>query len=160
MSSMGGALYHHEEFSDEGLAILSDQECLRLLGVSNVGRVGICLGAIPAVLPVNYRLVGSDVMFLTGPGIKLDAARRGQSVAFEVDEIDAREERGWSVLVVGPLVDVGPVSGSRAEALGLYPWAPGRRQHLIRLRPEMVSGRRILAGEASDGRDSDRNSPP
>ena len=48
---MGGALYKHEEFSDEGLAILSDQECLRLLGLSNVGRVGICLGAIPAVLP-------------------------------------------------------------------------------------------------------------
>jgi hypothetical protein len=81
-------------------------------------------------------------------------------VSFEVDEIDASEERGWSVLVVGPLVDVGPVSGSRAEALGLYPWAPGRRQHLIRLRPEMVSGRRILAGEASGGRDSERNIPP
>ena len=152
-------MYKHEEFSDEGLAILSEQECLRLLGLSRVGRVGICLGAVPAVLPVNYRLVGSDVMFLTGPGVKLDAATRGQSVAFEVDEIDVSEERGWSVLVVGPLVDVGPVSGTRAEALGLYPWAPGRRHHLIRLRPEMVSGRRILAGDASDGPGPNRNSP-
>jgi uncharacterized protein len=138
-------LYQQEEFSDEGLAILSDQECLRLLESTHIGRVGICLGAVPAVLPVNYRVVGGDVMFLTGPGIKLDAAMRGQSVAFEVDEIDVVQERGWSVLVVGPLVEVGPVSRTRAEALGLYPWAAGRRQHLIRLRPEMVSGRRILA---------------
>jgi uncharacterized protein len=138
------------EFADEGLEILSDQECLRLLETVRVGRVAICMGSIPAVLPVTFALVGGEVMFFTGSGIKHNAAMRSQSVAFEVDDIDVDHECGWSVLVVGPMVDAGPASTVRAEALGLYPWAPGHRRHLVRIRPEMISGRRILTGGAPE----------
>jgi uncharacterized protein len=138
------------EFADEGLEILSEQECLRLLGTARIGRVAICLGAIPAVLPITYALVGGEVMFFTGTGIKLNAAMSGQSVAFEVDDIDVDHECGWSVLVVGQILDAGPGSRARAQALGLYPWAAGERHHLIRIRQEMVSGRRILTGTTTE----------
>jgi uncharacterized protein len=71
----------HMEFADEGLEILDEQQCLRLLESARIGRVAVCLGAILAVLPVTYAVVGGEVVFFTGTGIKLGAAMRGQSVA-------------------------------------------------------------------------------
>ena len=42
---------------DEGLELLTDDECRRLLGMGEVGRVGIPIGALPAIFPVNDRLL-------------------------------------------------------------------------------------------------------
>ena len=39
-----------------GLEVLDRDECLRLLGTATLGRVGITFGALPVVLPVNFRL--------------------------------------------------------------------------------------------------------
>jgi nitroimidazol reductase NimA-like FMN-containing flavoprotein (pyridoxamine 5'-phosphate oxidase superfamily) len=141
----GGPLTGTPGAIDEGLEVLDEEECLGLLASARVGRVAIGMGAVPAVLPVNYVLVGSDVMFFTGPGLKLNAALEGRSVAFEVDNIDVKRHMGWSVLVAGPISPADPGSRPRAEALGLYPWVAGDRHHLIRIRPESVSGRRIRA---------------
>jgi nitroimidazol reductase NimA-like FMN-containing flavoprotein (pyridoxamine 5'-phosphate oxidase superfamily) len=132
------------ELSDDGLDILSEEECLRLLDSRRLGRVAICLGSIPAVLPVNYAMVGGDVMFFSGPGVKLDAAVRGQSVTFQVDDIDVIQEWGWSVMVTGRMDEAGSAYRARAESLGLYPFAAGARRHLLRIRPDFVSGRRII----------------
>jgi uncharacterized protein len=131
-------------FADNGLEILSEQECLRLLGTARIGRVAICQGAVAAVLPVAYALVGGEVMFFTGTGIKLNAALQTQSVAFEVDDIDFDHKTGWSVLVIGRASTASVAAAARAEAVGLYPWAAGSRHHLVRIRPEMISGRRLL----------------
>jgi uncharacterized protein len=131
-------------FADNGLEILTESECLRLLGTERIGRVAICQGAVPAVLPVAYAVVGGEVMFFTGSGVKLNAALKSQSVAFEVDHIDIEKKSGWSVLVVGPATPAGEAAVARAEAVGLFPWAAGSRHHLVRIRPELVSGRRLL----------------
>jgi uncharacterized protein len=131
-------------FADDGLEILSEHECLRLLETAKIGRVAVCQGAVPAVMPVAYALVGGEVMFFTGSGVKLNAALQTQSVAFEVDHIDIDKQSGWSVLVVGQATAAGEASTARAEAVGLYPWAAGPRHHLVRIRPELISGRRLL----------------
>jgi nitroimidazol reductase NimA-like FMN-containing flavoprotein (pyridoxamine 5'-phosphate oxidase superfamily) len=131
-------------FADHGLEILSEQACLRLLETGRIGRVGICHGAVPAVLPVTYALVGGEVMFFTGSGVKLKAALRTQSVAFEVDHFDVDDNSGWSVLVIGRASLAGPVATARAQAVGLYPWPAGARHNLIRIRHELISGRRVL----------------
>ena len=39
-----------------GLEILDRSECLRLLAGSSVGRVAVSVGALPVILPVNFRL--------------------------------------------------------------------------------------------------------
>lgn len=126
------------------MEILGRDECWRLLATARVGRVAVCVDAVPVVLPVTFALVGGDVVFFTGTGTKLVAAEAGRTVGFEVDEIDADGERGWSVLVVGTASLASFASRTRAEALGLYPWAAGDRQRLVRIRPETVTGRRIL----------------
>lgn len=129
---------------DDNLEILDERECLRLLGTVRLGRVAISRGEVPVVLPVNFALVGGEIMFFTGLGSKLNAALQGRTVAFEVDEIDVESESGWSVLVAGRAEPAEGPSRARAEALGLYPWAAGDRHQLVRIRMEFISGRRLL----------------
>ena len=129
---------------DDGIGVLDEAECLELLSRSSIGRVAVTIGAVPAVFPVNFRLVDRSIVFRTGTGTKLDAAVRHAVVAFEVDEVDRLYHEGWSVLVVGvanELTDPEPLE--RALQLPLEPWAPGDRQFIVRIRLDFVSGRRI-----------------
>ena len=124
--------------------MLSPAECERLLAQTTVGRVGISIGALPVVLPVNYAMLDGDVVVRTGAGTKLDAALAGSVVAFEVDHVDPTYHEGWSVLLQGrasEIVDAEELD--RARRLPLRPWAPGSRDRFIRIPAEVVSGRRI-----------------
>ncbi len=73
------------EIDRNGLEVLNREECLRLLRHATLGRVAITSGALPQVLPVNFRLFGDRIVFRTGLGTKLDAATSNNVVAFEVD---------------------------------------------------------------------------
>jgi len=129
---------------DDGLEILSDEECRALLGAGCVGRVAITLGALPAVLPVNYALLDGAIVFLTGEGMKLRAALDEAVVAFEVDHFDVPGRRGWSVLAVGMASEVTDERElAEVRRLDLQPFASGDRSHVVRVTPQMLSGRRI-----------------
>jgi nitroimidazol reductase NimA-like FMN-containing flavoprotein (pyridoxamine 5'-phosphate oxidase superfamily) len=129
----------------EGLEILSDDECMELLKIARIGRVGICVGAIPAIFPVNFAILDSEIIFRSGEGTKLDAALHNAVVAFQVDRIDAVYEEGWSVLVVGTASEVRDLDQlEEARQLGLRPWAEGRRHRFVYIQPEFMSGRRIV----------------
>src|SRR3546814_16284954 len=73
---------------DHGLELLSEEEARELLDHSEIGRVGVTMGAIPAIFPVNYAIVDDLIVFRTAPGSKLSAATEGAVVAFAVDEFD------------------------------------------------------------------------
>jgi hypothetical protein len=130
---------------DSGLEILDESECIRLLHTVRIGRVAVSLGEVAAVLPVNFVMLGTDILFFTGTGVKLNAALSASTVSFEADEIDVDAQTGWSVLAVGPTERTDAGMRSRVEALGLYPWAAGDRHYLVRIRPTFLSGRRIPA---------------
>jgi nitroimidazol reductase NimA-like FMN-containing flavoprotein (pyridoxamine 5'-phosphate oxidase superfamily) len=130
---------------DHGLELLTEEECLELLGTGEVGRVGVTIGALPAIFPVNYRMLDGDVVFRTAPGSKLAAATTGAVVAFEIDDHDRVDRTGWSVLLVGPseVVHDLAVTMSIVEAM-LEPWAGDEgRTSIVRIHPTFVSGRRI-----------------
>ena len=128
----------------EGLHLLSEQECRGLLREARVGRVGVSLGEVPAVFPVNYMVAGDEIWFFTAEGTKLRAATAKSTVTFEVDEIDPFTETGWSVIVVGPARErVEPSVVVAARRAGLRPWAAGDRFHLVSVAMDFVSGRRI-----------------
>ena len=130
----------------EGLEILHDDTCWELLASRTIGRVGLSVNDAPAILPVNYRVVGGTIVFATGPGLKLDAAQRGALLAFEVDDIDETTRSGWSVLVVGAAAELD--APTRQLCAAMDPWAGGHRSHLVRIDIELMSGRRTVA----DGR--------
>jgi nitroimidazol reductase NimA-like FMN-containing flavoprotein (pyridoxamine 5'-phosphate oxidase superfamily) len=134
-----------------GLEVLDRAECLRLLGLATIGRMGLSSGALPTVLPVNFRLVGDRVLVRTGRGSKLDAATRNAVVAFEVDDIDPMEHTGWSVVVTGVAREVDLAEIHPDELVRLTRWAPGEDGLVVAISTDVVSGRRILAGKPTAG---------
>lgn len=135
-----------EMLVDEGLEILDEEECRRLLASGYLGRLGVTIHALPAIFPVNYRLIGEAIYFRTGPGTKLNHAANGQVVAFQVDGgIDRAYRQGWSVLVLGRGEEVDDFGELQALAHLLpTPWAPGPRARVVRIPIEIISGRRIV----------------
>ncbi|HVL07439.1 MAG TPA: pyridoxamine 5'-phosphate oxidase family protein [Acidimicrobiales bacterium] len=125
--------------------MLPRAECLRLLAQSRIGRVVVTDRALPAAFPVNFALLDEDVVFLTTAGSKLEAAEGEEVMAFEADDIDPVLHSGWSVLVQGlASVISDPEELELARGLRLEPWAPGRDFQFVRIRAELVSGRRLL----------------
>jgi nitroimidazol reductase NimA-like FMN-containing flavoprotein (pyridoxamine 5'-phosphate oxidase superfamily) len=127
-----------------GMVVLSERECLARLGRNGVGRVAVSVGALPAVLPVNYARRGRDVYFRTAAGTKLAAAAQNAVVAFEVDHVDRIDHTGWSVLIVGraaAVVDTEELE--RLRDLPLSRWLDRGADTLVRIDAELVSGRAI-----------------
>jgi uncharacterized protein len=147
---------HHEEVTthdtertaDEGVASLehlSRTECLNLLALAQVGRVGFVVDGQPEILPVNYALDGDTVLFRTDESSPLNQASMTK-VAFEVDSIDSSTRSGWSVLVHGhadSIADAIDATSERIRRLTLITWAPGERDRWFTIRPTAISGRRL-----------------
>lgn len=126
---------------------LSRDECMTLLETASVGRVGVSVGAIPAVLPVNYVMDGDTIVFRTVPGTKLDAALTNSVVAFEADSFDPSHETGWSVLVRGIAREITDEHAlTRVRRLPLQSWAfNGDADRWVSVDAELVTGRRVVA---------------
>ena len=123
---------------------LTKSECFELLAREHLGRVAVVDDRGPMVFPVNFVLDRHMVVFRTDEGTKLDAARRGSRVAFEIDGTDAATRTGWSVVVRGEAVEVtDPAELARLRKLPLHPWAPGAKTHYVRILPAALTGRRI-----------------
>lgn len=123
-----------------GLAALDEAECLRLLATRSVGRLAyVARAGTPDIAPVNYVLDGRDVLVRSGPGPKLQAAERGDRVAFEVDDLDEQVRAGWSVVVAGRARVVPPAEAARLDLP--EPWSQGPRRHVVRISGR-VTGRR------------------
>lgn len=119
--------------------------CLALLAGEVVGRLGVIDGGRPLIFPVNYVLDGTDIVFRTDQGTKLDAGLRSP-VSFEVDQVDRVTSAGWSVLVTGRLEEVTPFDAAtleRVRGLPVDSWADGTRRRWVRLVSDRFSGRRV-----------------
>ncbi|MEU8203965.1 pyridoxamine 5'-phosphate oxidase family protein [Streptosporangium sp. NPDC049046] len=132
------------------LETLDRDECLRLITPGGVGRIAFEEIGGPVILPVDYALHGSSVIFRTAFGGPLDDALRTgaqgveSKVAFEVDRIDDAGREGWSVLVRGGIHHVSSEEDRAAlAALGVRPWTGGEREPYVRIAATEVTGRRI-----------------
>ena len=131
-------------WSDGGLEILDEDQCLALLGTAPIGRVAMCQGGLPAVLPVNFALYGRRIVFRTGQGTKLDAAVRHAVIAFEVDWFDELSHDGWSVMAVGRADDITDDLNLIGGNGRVQPWVGGERDHYVAIEAELLTGRRII----------------
>jgi nitroimidazol reductase NimA-like FMN-containing flavoprotein (pyridoxamine 5'-phosphate oxidase superfamily) len=126
------------------LVVLDREECLQLLRDRYLGRIGLSVGALPVVVPVNYTIDGNRILLCSEPGLKLQAARKGVVACLEIDDFDPLEHSGWSVLVTGRLDEItDPMQVTRAQHLPLVPWAPMSDPHYMTLSTELMSGRRL-----------------
>ena len=129
---------------DPDFTELDVAECRELLATHGVGRIAVPTASGPVIVPVNYSVVDSAIVFRTAPGTTPSQAA-GCQVAFEVDRIDDAFSSGWSVLVRGharTVTDAGEVR-RLTELARSTPWAGGRRDEWVRIDPVAVTGRRI-----------------
>ncbi len=126
--------------------VLSREACLALLATQQVGRLGVSIEALPAILPVNFRLLKDRIIVRTVPGTKLDAAVAQAVVAFEVDDYDPEGRWGWSVLVRGAGAEITePDELEAVKALPLRAWAfkNGDANRFLAIDTTLVTGRRF-----------------
>lgn len=122
---------------------LSVDECFDLLKTKRVGRLAYIDQGKPRILPLNYDLHQGSVVFRVGYGGLLDVVHN-RDVAFEVDDVEADVHRGWSVVVHGVAEEIWrPQELELARQLELRPWAPGDRDHYVRILSSAITGRRI-----------------
>ncbi|MDQ1496651.1 MAG: hypothetical protein QOG69_3134 [Actinomycetota bacterium] len=126
------------------IELLTHSECFALLATVPVGRVVYSERAMPIIVPVNFSVVGADVVVRTGRRSRLALHAPGNVVAFEVDDIDPSSRSGWSVVLTGLIRLVrDPVELRHLDALGLQAWGATEFDRYLRLRPDVISGRRI-----------------
>jgi uncharacterized protein len=124
---------------------LSPSECQQLLSANHFGRIGVIAGGYPEIFPVNYAFGAGRVAIRTAPGTKLDAAALG-NVVFEIDSIDDADHTGWSVVVKGTGFEVTEAVDEVSEDIRrslIDTWAPGDKNHWIRIEPTAITGRRL-----------------
>ncbi|MEU6379219.1 pyridoxamine 5'-phosphate oxidase family protein [Streptomyces sp. NPDC046909] len=130
---------------------LDPDEALRLLGSVPLGRVVFTQKALPAVRPVNHVLDNGDVVIRTHDGAALVShvpqdGDHGVVVAYEADDIDPATHLGWSVVVTGYCrLVTDPEQIARYQNM-LHPWSDQRMDHVVRIRPDLITGVRLVNG--------------
>jgi uncharacterized protein len=133
---------------DPVLAVLSREQCLRLIATAPVGRIIYTRHAMPAVELVNFTLDAGDIVIRTAPSGKLLAAIRGAVVAFQADHYDPAARAGWSVTAVGHAREVtDPADIGTLRTAGPRPWAPGDHPYFVRITPGQLTGRYLTAAD-------------
>jgi hypothetical protein len=125
--------------------VLSAAECVELLVSVPVGRIGITVGALPVILPVNYSFIDGAIVFRTASGTKLASATANSVVAFEVDSFASDGHAGWSVLIQGTAHHLtGREELKAALAVLTVPWGVDPvADHVVRVEPRMLTGSRF-----------------
>jgi nitroimidazol reductase NimA-like FMN-containing flavoprotein (pyridoxamine 5'-phosphate oxidase superfamily) len=141
----------HQPLLHPVLEVLTTAECRAFLGDGGIGRFLFHEDRGPVAVPVNFAMLGDDVVFRTPPESPAVGATDQQRVSFEVDHLDEALGEGWSVLVTGHAHPVtAPAELDEVEALQVAPWAGGPHDVFIRLVPAVVTGRRIRAAVEGD----------
>ena len=129
---------------------LSVHDCGKYLRSASICRVAVLSGDRPDIFPVNYVPNYGTIIFRTGPGTKLDALLASPMIALEADGLNSYGTIAWSVVIKGhaELVSNNKDVQEAVEA-GLSPWEPGAKDHLVRVTPAEVSGRRFVISPPS-----------
>ena len=124
--------------------VLPEAECWKYLRSSYIGRLAVINGTTPEIFPVNFVPAEGALYFRTAPGTKLYSLLAGTVVALETDGLNAYSTEVWSVVVKGipePVADGNvPLELSDPDR---EPWESGVKEHLIRINPTEVTGRRF-----------------
>lgn len=127
-----------------GFAEMSSGECRERIAKGGVGRLAMCTRDGPQVFPVSFVVADGDIVFRTSPYTSLGAHIDGSAVAFEIDEFDLDDDRGWSVVVHGEATAVTDVDElMELRRSGPQPMASGARSLVVRVHPHRFTGRLV-----------------
>jgi hypothetical protein len=123
------------------------------MAATSAGRIIYTRQALPAVELVSFALEGGDIVVraMRDPVI---SAIRDSVVAFEADQVSPHDRSGWTVTVIGRACeDSGPPSPGEHTSTG-------EREHVIRIRAEIVTGCRLAMPAAAQAPPEHSGSSP
>lgn len=129
----------------EPVLVLDDERSWKLLTHTRHARVAFQGDDRLEIFPVNILTEQPVVYFRTAPGSKLTAAEQGLPVALEADGM--LPDQGWSVVARGlarELTDEEDIR--RVRLLGLTPWVPTFKDHVVAVEVTEISGRHFAFG--------------
>jgi nitroimidazol reductase NimA-like FMN-containing flavoprotein (pyridoxamine 5'-phosphate oxidase superfamily) len=123
---------------------LTYDECRARLEIGTLGRVALSTPVGPRIIPVNYTVAESSIIFRTTPYSMLGTYARDTDLAFEVDEFDA-EHAGWSVVALGRAAMVEHLDDLRRikAQWNPEPWAAGHWGMYFRMPWRELTGRTL-----------------
>lgn len=131
-------------FTRAALTRLDPEACNALMAPGGIGRLVMTTERGPVAVPVNYKMLGRDVVFRTMPSAEVCTAAATSEVSFEVDHFDDVLREGWSVLLTGKAHSVSdPEELATVADLGIRPWVGGNRDRFMRISPGQITGRSI-----------------
>jgi nitroimidazol reductase NimA-like FMN-containing flavoprotein (pyridoxamine 5'-phosphate oxidase superfamily) len=127
---------------------LTRAESWRLLRSVSLGRIVFSWHAMPAIRPVNHLVEDETIIVRSHLGsaiVSHASADDSVVVCYEADELDPVRHTGWSVIATGTARLVrDPAAISRYEQL-LEPWAAGQMDHVIAVKPQIITGIRLVS---------------
>ncbi|MFT4084685.1 MAG: pyridoxamine 5'-phosphate oxidase family protein [Nocardioides sp.] len=124
---------------------LTTERAWELAATVQISRIGWTGPGGPAVVPVNHAVHDGVVWIRTSAHSALAAEVDESQVALLVDHLDATTHVGWSVQFRGRAEILYHEDQVDPAVLGLHSWPSGARPLWIRLRPEQVNGRELVA---------------
>ena len=134
---------------DNAVHEIPEADCLKLLGLFDMGRLVFSVGQTAEIFPINYHIDGRTITFRTAPGTKLAGALMAHEVLLEIDQIN--EHDAWSVIAKGKARRLESTSDiEAAETLPLQPLIPTVKREYVQVEIAEVSGRRFRRGDEPD----------
>jgi hypothetical protein len=134
---------------DPEVELLDEAECWRLIPDAGVARLAYSGQFGETVLPVVYKVHDGSLAFRVALGTTTDEDLRtgiqGASyrVAIEIDEVDDDAQEGWFVLVQGDADNLDSDEELSAAGWPVRPQPGAPREHLVRITPTLLTGRRL-----------------
>jgi nitroimidazol reductase NimA-like FMN-containing flavoprotein (pyridoxamine 5'-phosphate oxidase superfamily) len=118
--------------------------CAMLMAATQFGRIAVVESKRPVIVVLNHLVLGGDVVFRVGAGSRLARLTDGDSVpaSYEVDSAFPVGHSGWSVIATGLLGREADHLTITAAQTQIVAWAGGKRDTVLRLRVEQLTGRR------------------
>lgn len=117
--------------------------CLNLLSTLDVGRLAWAEDERVMVFPLNFALVGSDIIFRTPSRSLCDAVASRTCLTFQGDAVEPGLRSGWTVVASGPANEVTDLIEREQLSHLVTPWRQADDLHVIRLTITSVAGRRL-----------------
>lgn len=120
---------------------LSEDACWEVLKRLEFGRLAYLVDGHLDLAPINYAVHNGELVFRTAEGSKLAGVLQGGEVVFEVDEVS--QESATSVIVRAQPREFTHDEARWADQMRLRPWVSTKKEHVVGLSPQVVTGRRF-----------------
>lgn len=131
--------------AESAIKELGVHDCWKFLDSTSLCRIAFAHGDAVENFPVNFVATNGTLLIRTGEGTKLSSLADGKTVAVEADGMNQYGTIAWSVIIKGHATGVSDAEETQdAMDAGLSPWQPGRKNILIRITPQAISGRKFV----------------